>query len=100
MKLFGALFVSLLLLPAIAFADPGVEREKLALISEQLEFLGKQAEDARRHQAPEARIEFDYSKLRQDLTLIKSGIDEYIQKNIDSARAIDPISGAYIHAEK
>ena len=90
-----ALFVGLLLLGNIAFADPDAEREALARLIHEIKALEPLIATAESQATPDARIRFRYDWLRQDLERIRAGVQEHIDAPRNEPRRVPPLRGDY-----
>jgi RAQPRD family integrative conjugative element protein len=79
---------------ACAFADPDTEREKLAVISNEIQRLQELVLDASRYANTAARVKFRYDYLLSDLKLVKDGIDAHVDAP-RQPRPIPPLKGDY-----
>lgn len=88
--------VSLLGLPIVPlFADADAEREALARLVHELETLEPLIEEAVRAADPDARIRFQYNWLRQDLAIVRRGIEEHLEAPRAEPRPVPPLRGDY-----
>ena len=78
-----------------AVADADGEREVLARISHELQAIRPLIDQAASQANPDARIRFQYDWLRQDLNLIRFGIQEHIDTPRSEPRTFPPLRGDY-----
>lgn len=88
--------LSLLLMVALpALADPDGEREALARLIHEVEALEPLIARAESLALPDARIRFRYAWLRQDLALIRAGVQAHLDAPRNTPRAVPPLRGDY-----
>ena len=88
--------VSLLGVPVVPlFADADAEREALARLVHELEVLEPLIEEASRAADPDARIRFQYDWLRQDLVIVRRGIEDHLETPRAEPRPVPPLRGDY-----
>jgi RAQPRD family integrative conjugative element protein len=98
MRIIQALIFGLLgiLLPVqFASADAEGERSALSRIIHELQSLETLISKAASQANPDARIQFQYDWLRQDLTRIRLGIQEHIDAPRIEPRIFPPLRGDY-----
>ncbi len=78
-----------------AIADVDGEREALARISHELQTISPLIDQAASQANPEARIQFQYDWLRQDIARISNGIQEHIDTPRSEPRTFSPLRGDY-----
>ena len=78
-----------------AVADADGEREALARITHELEAIEPLITEAAAQANPDARIQFQYDWLRQDLNRIRRGIEEHIDAPRSEPRTFPPLRGDY-----
>lgn len=76
-------------------ADPDAEREALARVIHELEALDPLIQRAEAAASPDARIRFRYDWLRQDLSRVRSGIQEHLDAPRNEPRHVPPLRGDY-----
>jgi RAQPRD family integrative conjugative element protein len=89
-----SLFVLSGLSPALA--DEALEHERLAALVRQLELIDPLAEGAARAASSErARYRFDYARLREDLSRVRAGVQDYLTPLRAQPRDPSPLIGHY-----
>ena len=78
-----------------SIADAEGEREVLARISHEIKAIRPLIDHASSQANPEARIQFQYDWLRQDLAQIRRGIHEHIDTPRSEPRIFPPLRGDY-----
>ncbi len=78
-----------------AIADVDGEREALARINHELQTISPLIDQAASQANPDARIQFQYDWLRQDLVRIRNGIQEHINTPRSEPRTFPPLRGDY-----
>jgi RAQPRD family integrative conjugative element protein len=81
-------------LTGVARADADSEREKLAVISNELVRLQELVADASKHADGTARVKFRYDYLLSDLKLVQDGVTTHLDAP-RQPRAIPPLKGEY-----
>lgn len=91
--LFGLMAGLLITLSCFAEVDTTTEAEKryLIKIAEELSQLDKLAQQASENADPDARVNFDYVALRNDLQEIRRALEGHIQKPSRSPRKISDL---------
>ena len=79
----------------LAVADAEGERTALASIVHELEALEPLIREAEAQANPDARIRFRYDWLRQDLSRVRQGIEEYVASPRAEPRTFPPLRGDY-----
>ncbi len=98
MRITHVLILALLatLLPVhIAFADADGERTALSRIVHELQAIEPLITEAASQANPDARIQFQYEWLRQDLSRMQQGIREHIDTPRPELRTFPPLRGDY-----
>ncbi len=80
---------------SLAHADADAERESLARVIHEIEALQPLLLEAEVAADPDARIQFRYDWLREDLERIRQGIQEHIDAPRSEPRLIAPLRGDY-----
>lgn len=80
---------------APASADPDAERAVLARLVHELEALEPLLTEAEAQAHPDARIQFRYDWLRQDLAQVRLGIEAHLNAPRAEPRAFPPLRGDY-----
>ena len=83
------------LLVQFAIADADGERAALARIIHELQAIDPLIKEASSQANPDARVQFQYEWLRQDLDRIRLGIQEHIDAPRSEPRAFPPLRGDY-----
>ncbi len=78
-----------------AFADADGEREVLARINHELQTIIPLINQAVSQANPDARIQFQYDWLKQDIDQIRRGIQEHINTPRSEPRTFPPLHGDY-----
>jgi len=78
-----------------AIADADGERESLARIAHELEAIQPLITEAASQANPDARIQFQYDWLRQDLNRIRRGIETHLDAPRAEPRIFPPLRGDY-----
>ena len=74
-----------------------IERANLAKIVAELDYLNQRLEtQARQASADSGRYRFDYRALAADIRAVRSGIVEYIDRDLSLAREIPPLRTEYV----
>jgi RAQPRD family integrative conjugative element protein len=89
-----AIALALLGLHGVAHADADSEREKLAVISNELQRLQELVAEASKYADRTARPQFRYDYLLADLKLVKDGVDTHSDAP-RQPRPIVPLKGDY-----
>ena len=71
------------------------EIQTLVRLLRQLHALDNLISEAETNANPDARIKFDYSRLRYDLLLIMNGISEHVDRPDYTPRTLEQIPGDY-----
>ncbi len=88
-------YIFLILFITPVFADEDLERSNLAKLVQEIDYLMSRVDDIQ-HDAPaNQRITFHYETLKEDLNLIRSGINEHIGQSLKAGRNLKPLSGQY-----
>jgi RAQPRD family integrative conjugative element protein len=99
----GVLLAGLMTAPfwasvSTAQADEAPERERLALIAQQLKVIERQARDAEliaRSKPQDTRYHFDYVQFQVDLKRVRAGVDAYLNPARLQPRDVSAIPGHY-----
>lgn len=86
--------IALLGLSSVSLADPDLERQKLAEISNEILRLQELVADASKYADRTARPQFRYDYLLSDLKLVKDGVDTHSDAP-RQPRQIVPLKGDY-----
>jgi RAQPRD family integrative conjugative element protein len=89
-----AIALALLGLCGVSHADADSEREKLAVISNEIQRLQELVAEASKYADRTARPQFRYDYLLADLKLVKDGVDTH-QDAPRQPRQIVPLKGDY-----
>lgn len=84
-----------LLSSAIIHADAHSEREMLNRLAQQIQALDELIDRAEAESEPDARVQFQYQWLRQDLVRVRKGIEDYVRGAHHDRRTYPPIEGEY-----
>ncbi len=77
-----------------------IERTNLAKLVQEIDFLSHRVDQIKNNAPIGQRLRFNYDALKNDLTLIRSGITNYINKSLKAGRSLTPISGQYRYRGK
>lgn len=89
------LIVFALLFSTSTFADTDSERENLARIVKEINFLIGEVKAIEADAPENTRIRFAYDLLREDLILMRQGISNHINGSLDATRPTKPLHGIY-----
>jgi len=78
-----------------AFAEADGERAALARVIHELQAIQPLITEAASQANPDARVRFQYDRLRQDLHHIRLGIQEHIDTLRSEPRTFPPLRGDY-----
>lgn len=92
-KLVPAIFLMLFINPL--FADVDLERSNLAKLVKEIDYLMTRVEDIKQDVPAKQRITFHYETLKEDLNLIRVGINDHISQSLKAGRNLKPLSGQY-----
>ena len=87
--------IAILLLAFSLQADREAERAMLSRLSQEISDLETLISHAEREQPEGSRVRFRYDWLRRDLTLVKAGIDSYLQDSHLQPRSAEELQGLY-----
>ena len=87
--------LSLILIP-MAHADEAMENDALARIQKVLNSLTPLINQADQQKDTQAREQFNYDALRDDIQKIKQGINEKLQTVPVQPRTVTPLQGDYL----
>jgi len=79
----------------VMYADVDAEREALSNIIHELQAVESLIDKAQARSEEDTRIQFQYRWLREDLGLIKSGIESHINAPRAQPRSFPPLRGDY-----
>ena len=79
----------------VMYADVDAEREMLSSIIHELQAVESLIDKAQAQSEEDTRIQFQYRWLREDLGLIKSGIQSHINAPRAQPRSFPPLRGDY-----
>lgn len=80
-----------------ASADGGAERENLAKLVGELDFLMQRLDSyAMASSERDSRYRFDYRSLAADMRAMRRGIVEYIDRDLSLARKVPPLRTEYV----
>ncbi len=77
------------------YADSDSERENLARITKEIDFLIGEVNAIAKDAPANTRIQFRYDLLREDLIRMKQGISDHINGSLDASRPITPMNAVY-----
>ena len=94
MKIFApAILLTLFLNPVMADAD--LERSNLAKLVQEIDYLMTRVDDIQQDAPTKQRITFHYDTLKNDLNMIRVGINDHINQSLKAGRDLKPLSGQY-----
>ncbi len=76
-------------------ADSDLERQNLANLVEELNFLISRTEQYKRVPKTDQRVHFHYETLARDLALIRNGINDHVSDSLQAGRKLEPLQGNY-----
>ena len=79
----------------VMYADVDAEREILSNIIHELQAVESLIDKAQAQSEEDTRIQFEYRWLREDLGLIKNGIQSHINAPRAQPRSFPPLRGDY-----
>lgn len=79
----------------LSAADADLENARLAALVRQLDMLERIAAQSASSSPAGTRYHFDYARLRQDLTRIRTGIEDYLSPRRAQPRDPNTLSGEY-----
>lgn len=90
------ILLAIALSPLVASADTAAEKESLTLLLREMETVNELLDHAER-QAEDNVIgtSFNYRAIRNDLVLMKRGIEDYINDRYHTPRRFEPLQGDY-----
>ena len=97
MNLKTILCIPLILLPCTTFASD-LQRERLALVTSQLDQLKLFVMDIEKNNTNGDSLVFSYQDFYNDIDTVTFGLNQYIQKNIDTVKSNVELNGDYLDA--
>ena len=79
----------------VMYADVDAERELLSNIIHELQAVESLIDKAQAQSEEDTRVQFEYRWLREDLGLIKNGIQSHINAPRAQPRSFPPLRGDY-----
>ncbi|MBT3724194.1 MAG: conjugal transfer protein [Gammaproteobacteria bacterium] len=76
-------------------ADTDLERNNLAKLVQEIDYLMTRVNDIQQDAPGNQRITFHYDTLKNDLNMIRVGINDHINQSIKAGRDLKPLSGQY-----
>ncbi len=98
LKIIGSLFLIGVMGPVVGGDDVARlrgEREVLARIAQELDYLKTLADEAQRERASPGRLQFQYDWFRRDLEHVKQGILDYLHGPNHTPIEVPPLRGDY-----
>ena len=92
-KLAPVLLLTLFINPV--YADADLERSNLSKLIQEIEYLMTRVDDIQQDAPLNQRIIFHYDTLKDDLNIIRAGINDHIQQSLKAGRDLKPLSGQY-----
>ncbi|MBT7208965.1 MAG: conjugal transfer protein [Gammaproteobacteria bacterium] len=80
-------------------ADADLERNNLAKLVQEIDYLMTRVDDIQQDAPANQRITFHYDTLKSDLNMIRIGINDHINQSLKAGRDLKPLSGQY-HAHQ
>ena len=77
------------------YADADLELSNLSKLVEEIDYLMTRVEDIQLDAPVNQRITFHYNTLKDDLNMIRVGINEHINQSLKAGRDLKPLSGQY-----
>ena len=77
------------------FADTDLERSNLSKLVEEIDYLITRVDDIQQDAPAKQRIKFHYDMLKDDLNLIRVGINDHISQSLKAGRDLKPLTGQY-----
>ena len=96
MNLFLCGFLALLFLSNRSMADTAQMHATFVLINTILTQTTPLINLAQRQENPQARVRFQFDRLRQDISKIQAGINEVLHRVSIQPRSVKPLSGDYL----
>lgn len=90
------LAVTCLSFSAAARADEESEREQLARIATEIQYLQRSVAEAAKRAPSSPRVRFQYEWLQKDLDAVRAGVEEHLNAP-RQPRSIPPLRGDYRH---
>lgn len=78
-----------------ANADADLERNNLAKMVQEIDYLMTRVGDIQQDAPVNQRITFHYDTLKNDLNMIRVGINDHINQSLKAGRDLKPLSGQY-----
>ena len=76
-------------------ADADLERNNLAKLVQEIDYLMTRVDDIQQGAPVNQRITFNYDTLKNDLNMIRVGINNHINQSLMAGRDLKPLSGQY-----
>jgi len=76
-------------------ADADLERNNLAKLVQEIDYLMARVDDIQQDSPGNQRITFHYDTLKNDLNMIRVGINDHINQSLKAGRDLKPLSGQY-----
>jgi RAQPRD family integrative conjugative element protein len=77
------------------FADADLERSNLSKLDQEIDYLITRVDDIQQDAPAKQRIKFHYDMLKDDLNLIRVGINDHISQSLKAGRDLKPLTGQY-----
>jgi RAQPRD family integrative conjugative element protein len=76
-------------------ADADLERNNLAKLVQEIDYIMTRVDDIQQDASVNHRITFHYDTLKNDLNMIRVGINDHINQSLKAGRDLKPLSGQY-----
>ena len=93
-KYFIALFL-IFMSTGVGADQAEIERQNLAKLVTEIDFLIARVEQIKHQRFEQSRLIFNYQTLSDDLSLIRSGINDFLKGSLNQGRVIEPLKGNY-----
>ncbi len=93
-KYFIALFL-IFISTGVCADQAEIERQNLVKLVTEIDFLVERVEQIKHQRFEQSRIKFSYQVLRDDLLLMRSGINDFLEGSLNQGRVIEPLKGNY-----
>jgi len=76
-------------------ADADLERSNLSKLVEEIDYLMIRVDGIQQDAPENQRVSFHYDTLKDDLNMIRVGINDHISQSLKAGRDLKPLSGQY-----
>ena len=91
-----ALLAGALAVPAHAQEASSAEKAALARLAAEVRVLEQLISEGQRNADSDARVAFDYGRLRHDLDLVRAEMEDYVSGHRSQPRRFEPIKPNYV----